>query len=199
MNEEYRQVASGRAQLHIGKQGITPGLVDHLQQIFKHEKLLKIKVMPDTANYVGIEKILTQLITQVPVFVYDVRGFTAIISKRVIPDLHPKKKYLEIRQAHVDPESDKSLDSVDRVAAVASPESTGTVNDPKTTSSPSPSLDEIPDPSELIAEDFEEPAYIDYDNEEMLEEIDKLSDEIYGKPPQKPRFRKRPLKKRSRK
>lgn len=103
MLEEYNEIAHGSPQLHIGKNGITPGLIEHLGQLFKKQKIVKIKVMPETANYIGMEKIITELIHHLPLYVYDVRGFTVIISKRKLPQLKAKKKYLAIRKAIISP------------------------------------------------------------------------------------------------
>lgn len=159
MIKEYQKILQERAHLQIGKNGISQNLIDHLQNLFKHQKLLKIKIMPDYANYHGMENILTELIEKIPIFIYDVRGFTAIISKRNFQNLKPKKKYLKLLNNSFKRENNltKSRENIDN----------------KTTISP------------ILQKSYEDAPYINYDDPEQLAEIDELSEEIYKVPKKK--------------
>lgn len=159
MNEEFQKVLEERPHLRLGKKGVTSNVLEHIKQLLKHNKMVKIKVLPDTAKYVGMEPILTEIIKNLKVYLLDVRGFTFIISKRKIPDITIPKKYKKlVIDAQKDNSKQKALKSVE---------------------------EEKIEPG---------PAYIDYDNEELLEEIDAASDEIYGAPPEfKPKQRSKKL------
>ena len=181
MNTEYREVAQGSAHLHIGKNGVNPNVIEHMENLFKKQKLLKIKVMPDTANVQGMVKILTQIIEKIPIFVYDVRGFTAIISKRKLHDLKPKKKYLEIRnQSH---SSASSNNSEHLMGDNKSSNNNLEINKEKNLS-----LKKRIPPE--IQQSYKDAPYIDYDDEDELVKINRLSDDLYGKPP-KPHTKKK--------
>ena len=186
MSQEYREVAEKSALLHIGKNGVNPNLIQHLETLFKKKKLLKIKVMSDTANLLGMEEILTQLIKHLQVYVYDVRGFTAILSKRNIPELKPKKKYLLIRKDYIIPsentlEKEEDNNKEEEIVSTTDGKSSDSFNDDDDS--------HIPMPPET-KQSYEDAPYIDYDDEDGLVKIDRLSDELYGAPP-KPHLNKK--------
>jgi RNA-binding protein YhbY len=155
MQRKYRKIIKGSPHVMIGKKVITPGLIEHIQNLFEHQKIIKIKVQPDTANYYGMERLIEELIEKLRVYVLDARGFTVIISKRKVPGVHIKKKYR------------KKLTKVQ----------SKTIKNQSLTPTPPPGSTPV------------EPAFIDYDNEELLEEIDKASDRIYGAPPHRDKSR----------
>lgn len=125
---------------------------------FKTNKLLKIKILKDIAHTYGVDYFLEYLIQQLGIYVLDVRGFTAVISKRAVHGVQIPKKYRIMRKQHVKQEKlDSNHDKEPK-------------NEEKAYKS-----DENNDNDEP-----EEPEFIDYDDEELLAQIDAASDEIYG-------------------
>lgn len=158
MTEEFQEIMLNRAHVHIGKNGITPGMLEHISKLFQSHQMLKIKVMKEIAHTYGVDYFIEYLVKQTGFYILDVRGFTFILAKRKIRGLTIPKKYRPLYPK-------KSQNSP------AKEEITTTSEEPHFT-------DPTKEPSTLSTTD--EPAFIDYDNEELLEEIDQASDEIYG-------------------
>lgn len=93
MSADFNKVRLGPIDVHIGKNGITPGLIEHITQLLKQKKIVKIKIMRETAHEYGIDLIIEQLLNQLKVYVLDVRGYTFIISKKKIPGIKLPKRY----------------------------------------------------------------------------------------------------------
>ena len=169
MSQEYKEVLTGGAHMQIGKNGVTPNIVEHVSQLLKHNKILKIKFLREIADQVGIETLVKKLAQELGLFVLDVRGFTVIVSKRKIEGIRGPKKY-------------SAYGHIKKKKTVAA--NLGEEDAPEKQA----------DSSDVIAvesEDIVEPEYIDYDDDNLLKEIDKQSDEIYGavkgRTPEKPR------------
>ncbi|WP_457559522.1 YhbY family RNA-binding protein [Candidatus Harpocratesius sp.] len=158
MNEEFQTTLQNRAHVIIGKNGITPNMLIHITELFKTNKLLKIKILKDIAHTYGVDYFLEYLIQQLGIYILDVRGFTAIISKRAVRDVQIPKKYRimriqNLKQEKLNSNSDYQPEKKEKIDQ----------------------YDENDNEDEL-----EEPEFIDYDDEELLERIDATSDEIYG-------------------
>jgi len=145
------EIKNGRAQINIGKNGITPNFLEHLKTILKKEKIVKIKILKEISTEQGKEPLINKIIEELNVYVLDSRGNTFIISKKKISEIHLPKKYLLLKNT-LYPPSKKKKKEIE-------------INEPE----------QIINPNEI-----NEPEYIDYDNEELVAEIDKQSDILYG-------------------
>jgi len=151
--ERYMEIKNGRAQINIGKNGITPTFLEHLQTILKKEKIVKIKILKEISTEQGKEPLINKIIEELNVYVLDSRGNTFIISKKKISEIHLPKKYLLLKNT-LHPPSKKKKKEI-----------------------------EIKEPEQITdTNEISEPEYIDYDNEELVAEIDKQSDILYGSP-----------------
>lgn len=149
--ERYREIKNGRAQINIGKHGITPTFLDHLKIILKKEKIVKIKILKDISMEQGNEPLINKIIEDMNVYVLDSRGNTFVISKRKFDGIHLPKKYLLLKNTLHPPSKKKKIEN------------------------------EIKEPEPIAnSNDITEPEYIDYDNKELVAEIDKQSDLFYG-------------------
>nr|QEE17367.1 CRS1 / YhbY (CRM) domain protein [Candidatus Prometheoarchaeum syntrophicum] len=149
--ERFMEIKNGRAQINIGKNGITPTFLEHLKIILKKEKIVKIKILKEISMEQGNEPLINKIIEDLNVFVLDSRGNTFIISKKKISDIHIPKKYLLLKNTF-HPPSKKKKEEIEVIET-----------------------EKIPNES-----NFSEPDYIDYDNKELVAEIDKQSDILYG-------------------
>ncbi len=150
--ERYMEIKNGRAQINIGKHGITPTFLEHLQIILKKEKIVKIKILKEISTVQGNEPLINKIIEELNVYVLDSRGNIFIISKRKITGIHLPKKYLLLKNTLHPPSKKKKKEEK-----------------------------EIRDPEQMVnSNEFSEPDYIDYDNKELVAEIDKQSDMLYG-------------------
>jgi RNA-binding protein len=149
--ERFMEIKNGRAQINIGKNGITPTFLEHLQKILKKEKIVKIKILKEISTEQGNETLINKIIEDMNVYVLDSRGNTFIISKRKFDGIHLPKKYLLLKNT-LHPPSKKKKKEI-----------------------------EIVEPEQITnSNEITEPDYIDYDNEELVAEIDKQSDILYG-------------------
>jgi RNA-binding protein YhbY len=179
MNEEFQRVLDEKPHMQIGKSGFTPGQLEHIKQLFKHQKILKIKILADAAKSIGIETILQEMLTHLRIFILDVRGFTIIISKRKIPGIHVPKKYRQLVM-----ESQKNNEE-----PLSEPD-TQSLNQDLEVKTESDSESDTKSDVEVEPESEPEPDFIDYDDEALLRQIDDKSDEIYGAPPKHDRKKK---------
>ena len=147
------EVKNGRAQINIGKHGITQTFLDHLKNILKKEKIVKIKILKEISMEQGNETLINKILEELNVYILDSRGNTFIISKKKISGIHPPKKYLLLKNTLHPILKKKKQEKKE--------EETITNND-------------------NISNNFSEPDYIDYDNEELVAEVDKQSDLLYG-------------------
>ena len=148
--ERFMEIKNGRAQINIGKNGITPTFLEHLQIILKKEKIVKIKILKEISMVQGNEPLINNIIEELNVYVLDSRGNTFIISKRKFDGIHLPKKYLLLKNT-LHPPKKKKIEN------------------------------EIVEPEQITnSDEITDPNYIDYDNEELVAEIDKQSDILYG-------------------
>ncbi|RLI62601.1 MAG: hypothetical protein DRO88_11670, partial [Promethearchaeia archaeon] len=159
MNDEFQTILQNRAHVIIGKNGITPNMLAHIRELFKSNKMLKIKIMKEVAQEYGIDYFLEYLIKNLGIFVLDVRGFTAVISKKAVKGVRIPKKYKNMKD---------SISTKSEEAIIENPSNLQLNKDENGENEVSEYLEE-------------EPEFIDYDNEELMAEIDEISDEIYGK------------------
>lgn len=97
MSEEFNAILQGSAHINLGKNGVTPGILEHIRSLMKGKKFLKIKVLKEAADEYGLDALIEELIRGLEVYIYDVRGHVIIISKRYFPDLHQPKTYFKMR------------------------------------------------------------------------------------------------------
>lgn len=145
------EIKNGRAQINIGKNGITPTFLEHLKIILKKERIVKIKILKEISSEQGNETLINKIIEDLNVYVLDSRGNTFIISKRKFTGIHLPKKYLLLKNT-IHPPSEKKKKEIVTI-----------------------------EPEQIVNNnEISEPDYIDYDNEELVTEIDKQSDVLYG-------------------
>ena len=173
--EKFQLVLQSKPHFLLGKSGVTPGVLDHINTQLKQHLIVKLKIHTDTVKEKGRDAIIEEIMIGLHVYVLDVRGFTFIISKKKIQDIHMPKKFLEI-YANLPSKPKKLKKRTDSVPP--KPKITSFESDPEFSSKA-------------------EPEFIDYDDENLLARIDQQSDDIYGavKPPQsipKPKIRRSP-------
>ncbi len=186
----YNQVLNDRAQIIIGKNGITDGLFKHIKESLKRLKIIKLKIMRDQANEKGLDHFILPILNNLKVYILDVRGFTFIISKKKITGVHMPKKYLEftsISKMSQDAKSPKKNQQIQ--------ENKNEVHD---NNSSEKNIDNNATDEKI---NFVEPEFIDYDDENLVARLDNQNDEFYGEvtpapiKKQKDRTTKKPVKK----
>ncbi len=93
MSNPFNEVRMGTVDVHIGKNGITSGLIEHITNILQKKKIIKIKVLREEAHEVTVNRIIATVLQQIKAVVLDVRGFTFILAKKPVPGVHLPKKY----------------------------------------------------------------------------------------------------------
>ena len=93
MSNPFNEVRMGPVDVHIGKNGITSGLIEHITNILQKKKIIKIKVLREEAHEVTVDRIIATVLQQIKAVVLDVRGFTFILAKKPVPGVHLPKKY----------------------------------------------------------------------------------------------------------
>ena len=66
------EIKNGRAQINIGKNGITPTFLEHLKTILKKEKIEKIKILKEISMEQGNEPLINKIIEDLNVFVSEI-------------------------------------------------------------------------------------------------------------------------------
>jgi RNA-binding protein YhbY len=107
--EKFHEILLDSAHVKIGKNGITPGMIQHITNLFKRNPMLKVKVLQEIAHEKGIDPFIEILIRELHVYIYDARGFTFIISKRHYPELHEPKNYHKLRKEIIALQEDKGI------------------------------------------------------------------------------------------
>ncbi|MHA1602438.1 MAG: YhbY family RNA-binding protein, partial [Promethearchaeota archaeon] len=194
MFDEFQEVRRTRAHVILGKNGVSPTVLKHVRNRLKKQRILKIKVLPEANTEYGIDYFIETIARELKVYVLDVRGFTFIISKRKIPGVHMPKKFLGFRNPSLKDEI-STEESGEESTEESGEESTEESGEESTEESGEKSTEESGEesakkamelPSETSSEQpvasraYSNSDYIDYDDEELLAEIDKESDEIYG-------------------
>lgn len=162
MSSDFNSVKSGKPHVQLGKNGLTPAVLDHFRSRLKTLKIMKIKVLPDAVETFGMDQICSMLLTELKAIIYDIRGFTLVISKRPIPGLKIPKRIQEIRSIlkpqlqEIESDDISSDDQPDGKASVIIPETL----------------------SEDYASEWSDNDYLDYEDEDLMAEIDDESDLI---------------------
>jgi RNA-binding protein YhbY len=157
--EKFQLTLQSKPHVLLGKNGVTPKVLEHMNAQLKQHLILKVKIHTDTAKDKGRDVIIEEIMRGLHVYVLDVRGFTFIISKKKVNGVHLPKKFLEIYSNL--PSKPKKWRSRTVLVQTKKPE---------------------PTPSES-GSDFSsesEPEFIDYDDENLVARIDRQSDDIYG-------------------
>ena len=111
MNKEFETIRKGAAHLQIGKNGLTEGMVSHMEELLKTHHTIKIKVLKSVADYVKMEKIIEEIMRKLRIYVADARGHTAIISIwDNMKEVKYPKKYLILREK-IDEQIQKELET----------------------------------------------------------------------------------------
>ena len=173
--EKFQFTLQSKPHVLLGKNGVTPKVLEHMNAQLKQHLILKVKIHTDTAKDKGLDVIIEEIMRGVHVYVLDVRGFTFIISKKKVIGLHMPKKFLEIYSNL--PSKPKRLKNRTVPVQPKKPEITTSESDPDFSSK-------------------SEPEFIDYDDENLVARIDRQSDDIYGAV-QKPHSVPKPKKRRS--
>ncbi len=169
-NQEYQEVLQNRANIIIGKKGVTPEMLEHIGTLFKTNKLLKIKIMKEVAHTYGADHFIQYLMQHLHVYVFDVRGFTFVMSKRKMSGIKIPGKYRKMRAAIVkkSPSPSPLLEKETNDTPIV---------DNSAEENP---IEENTTEIDLSIKYGEDPEFINYDDEELLQHINEVSDEIYG-------------------
>ncbi len=163
MNEEYRLVLHDPAKVLLGKNGVTPGFIEHLKTRMKAQKMLKVKVHKEAVEEHGMDHLITEIFRYTKFYVLDARGHTFILSKKKIEDKHVPKKYLDLReQIRMEKKNLKAKAKAEEAELRATAKKAK-----QKTAGPQPTYD-----------------YIDYDDEKAVAQVDKASDLLYGEVPE---------------
>jgi RNA-binding protein YhbY len=96
MVEQYNEVLNGRAHVNIGKNGLTEGTIEHINTQMKQKKIIKVKILKEFAQELGMDHYIAILLEKLKIYIYDVRGFTIVISKRKLPGVNIPKRYAKL-------------------------------------------------------------------------------------------------------
>ncbi len=86
--QNYKKVLRGQPHCMIGKNGITNEFINHVINLLKRYKIIKIKALKSVVNKSNIKLIASQISEATNSYLLDVRGFTFIISKSLINKNH---------------------------------------------------------------------------------------------------------------
>lgn len=70
-----------KATVHIGKDGITEGVINEIRQQLKKRKIIKIKFLQN-ANRDNFKEKIEDIAKETGAEVVEIRGFTAVLKKR---------------------------------------------------------------------------------------------------------------------
>lgn len=79
-DEKLKSVIHGRTNVHIGKNGITPGLIEEIRSQIKKKKIIKVKFL-DLHNFDDINDAAGQLAKATETGLVETRGHTCILRK----------------------------------------------------------------------------------------------------------------------
>jgi len=80
MDQKLTETIHGKSHLHIGKSGLSQGVIQEIIQLFRKNKYLKIRFL-DRGEYETIEIAIDKLINLVGAKAVDRRGNTAVLRK----------------------------------------------------------------------------------------------------------------------
>lgn len=85
--QKYKEILLGNPSLIMGKKGINEGLLHHISELLKQQKIVKIKMLKTALHGQKKEKIAQKVAEKTNSYLLDLRGRTFILSK--IPlDVH---------------------------------------------------------------------------------------------------------------
>ncbi|MFO8018520.1 MAG: YhbY family RNA-binding protein [Promethearchaeia archaeon] len=85
--EDFKNVLLSKPHCNIGKLGITEDMINHIEQLLKDHKIIKVKVLKSFAYDKDIDNISEKVARKSDAYLQDVRGKTFILSKKRIKDL----------------------------------------------------------------------------------------------------------------
>jgi RNA-binding protein YhbY len=80
-NEDFKKVLLAEPHALLGKKGITEEFINHVINLLKKYKIVKIKALKSIANKENIRDIANQIANSTSSHLLDVRGKIFIISK----------------------------------------------------------------------------------------------------------------------
>jgi RNA-binding protein YhbY len=81
-SEEFIKILKAKPNCLLGKNGITKEFLNHIDQLLKRYKTIKIKVLKSGASLSSINDIANQISKATESYILDTRGKTIIISKQ---------------------------------------------------------------------------------------------------------------------
>ena len=170
MSDIFNAVLNGPADMLIGKNGLGPSQMQHLESLIKRKKIIKIKVMKEIAHEQGIDGFIKAILNSIKVYVLDARGFTFILSKRKIPGLNIPKRFSALMEKESEKEEESEVEQEDGVEG-------GDISQENQPQEPLSKNKERKAKRQASRQDDD---FIDYDDKELLDEIDKEADNMYG-------------------
>lgn len=82
--KRFKKVLLSQPHCTLGKRGITDEFINHVNQLLKKYKIVKIKALKSIANKNNIREIASQIANSTNSHLLDVRGKIFIISKNPI-------------------------------------------------------------------------------------------------------------------
>ena len=76
------QAAKIEAMTHIGKNGITPSLIEEIKRQLKDNKLVKIKLLKSAIEEKPREEVAKELVQETGAELIEVKGNTVVLYKR---------------------------------------------------------------------------------------------------------------------
>ncbi|NHJ23384.1 MAG: hypothetical protein EAX89_02325 [Candidatus Lokiarchaeota archaeon] len=81
-NEEFKKILNAKPDCSLGKNGLTKEFLNHVDQLLKRYKTIKIKVLKTIASMHNINDLANQISKATESYILDTRGKMIIISKQ---------------------------------------------------------------------------------------------------------------------
>ncbi len=81
MKEILNQVIHGRVHVHIGKAGLTNGIINQIDNQYKKKRIIKIRFL-SMENFESVKEAANTLANLTKSNVLDIRGKTVVLQKR---------------------------------------------------------------------------------------------------------------------
>ena len=82
--EVYKKVLLGKPHCILGKSGLTGEFINHVLNLLKRYKVIKVKVLKSVGTKSNIRDIAAQIAEQTGSYLIDLRGKTFILSKKTL-------------------------------------------------------------------------------------------------------------------
>jgi len=82
-SEKVKRVITGEAHVRVGKNGVTPGVIEEVRRWLKREGVIKVRVMKSLKRTgIDVKEIAHEIASRVNAEVIDVRGNVFVISRK---------------------------------------------------------------------------------------------------------------------